>query len=165
MKTLKYFLIPVFLCSCFIELSSQSVIRQSISCFGKSNKIEGGLISETVGQVYFTNTFKDKDTWLNPGFQQRMTSFLRKEDLRDELQLQLYPNPVVRELNIVSNEEIKNARIEIIDITGKVIFLSEQDLLSHAVLDMEHYTDGVYHIRIWDKTMRKSYHSRIFIIK
>lgn len=165
MKAQKPLLILVFLIFLFPELYSQSLLRQNINCFGSSNQIDGGIVSETVGQAYFTNGFTDADIYLNPGFQQRMTAFIREGEIWVDMQIQLYPNPVSEELHLVSSEAIEDARIEILDINGKVIFQSEQDICLDMIIHLGHFADGLYNLRITDEEMRKFYNSRIIIIK
>jgi len=161
---LKPALVLLFL-SFLTELSSQSVSRQSINCLGQSTHIDGGIVSETVGQPYSTQVFRDLNIFLNPGFQQKMIAFIREGEIRDNLQIQLYPNPVSEELHLVTSSAFPGAKIEIIDINGNVVFLSEQDILPDNIIHLGHLTSGIYTIRVWEEKTGKSYNARIIVIK
>ena len=165
MKTAKYLLLIIFTGLFSADLYSQSIIRQSINSFGKSNQTEGGLICETVGQAYFTMVSMESDILLHPGFQQKMTSFLKGGEAWGDLQINLFPNPVSEELYLNTNEAIENAKIEIFDIQGKVVLLVEHDKLSEMIFHLGEFSDGLYTIKITDIKRRKSFNSRIIILK
>lgn len=165
MKALKPFVLLLLVCLPLAQLSSQTILRQSISCLGSSSQIHGGIISETVGQAYFTRAHFDSEIQLTPGFQQRLFAFIPETSSPDGMQVLLYPNPVSEELHLLPEDAIEDARIEIIDINGKVICQLEKDLSTEISIDLGHLAGGIYQIRIMDLQQKKVFNSRIIINK
>lgn len=54
--------------------------------------------------------------------------------------IHVFPNPTHREINILSEGELKHYSISVIDIVGNVIFSGE----NHTSIDLSHYPAGIY---------------------
>lgn len=62
-------------------------------------------------------------------------------------QFVLFPNPTSSDLNILSENE-KIQRIEILDLTGKIIFVSDQNDQQTAFVSLSGFPSGMYLVRI-----------------
>jgi hypothetical protein len=70
--------------------------------------------------------------------------------------LELYPNPVQNELNVVANGNISSdAKIEILDILGNVV-LTQQSISGLDKLNVERLSSGVYVLRLIDQHSMRS---------
>lgn len=61
--------------------------------------------------------------------------------------ISLYPNPVVNELFVETNQ-IDNTTFDIIDLTGKVVWTMSQPNTTTQVIDVEGFKNGVYFLRV-----------------
>ncbi len=67
---------------------------------------------------------------------------LQKEDLY------LFPNPAKETLNIVMDENLPNALVELIDLQGKILWQQTEYSKRHLTIGLDRLPDGVYLIRI-----------------
>lgn len=68
---------------------------------------------------------------------------------KENVQINLYPNPTSNFLHIASNEEGVNYDIKITDVLGKVVFDESQASISK--IDVSNFKNGVYLVAIFDK--------------
>jgi hypothetical protein len=80
------------------------------------------------------------------------TSGINETNAANKLSLSLYPNPVVNKLHIELNDNVKNARFEISDITGRIKYCSA--LKAKVDVNLSGFTSGVYLIKVFsDKSV------------
>ena len=72
-------------------------------------------------------------------------------------QLSIYPNPTNQWLTLSLEQELK--RIEIMDITGKVIFETQNINNKPITLNVNHLASGLYIIKATDN-LNKIYHQK-----
>ena len=66
-----------------------------------------------------------------------------------EQKIQLYPNPTSNFINVISDgNKLKNARIRIYDLTGKIIYLRENFYGNELKIEMEEWQSAVYFLEI-----------------
>ena len=77
---------------------------------------------------------------------------LRDPFIENQAEVKAYPNPVSDELTIRHNDILKNARIDILDISGKVIKrVSSITDTNTVALNVSELESGVYFIKIFNK--------------
>ena len=97
-----YFFAFVFILINF-ACSAQSLQRQSISPMGCSSTINQITFSQTVGQIYGTNTNNNNETIYRPGFQQPVFKIV---NIRSFIEAKLFPNPTTEAITIENENEI-----------------------------------------------------------
>ena len=145
---------------------TQSIIRQSINSFGGTSVIEGIHISETAGQAFQTQTTSNSNLVFHPGFQQQM--FLFKEELaldREEITIQIFPNPATSELWIRPSEELEKVLVTITDMNGRIIAEQAYENFNETYFDVSEWSDGLYAIQLMDRSRQWTRSSRILVIK
>jgi hypothetical protein len=61
---------------------------------------------------------------------------------------EVYPNPSNGIFNIVSNNNLENTNIEVIDITGKIVYTKNVNQLTTQTLDLTELSVGVYTLKV-----------------
>lgn len=144
---------------------AQSIKRQSIASNGSSALIDGVSVQQTIGQPYFTAGFYNDEFSIHPGFQQ--SNLLMNVELINstfDLRLNIYPNPAVYSVNIVSDIIINNASLQVTDISGKLILNEKIAKLKNYQINCETWQNGLYTITISDAKNNK-YSSKLIITK
>ena len=72
---------------------------------------------------------------------------LSTQPIEGATQLSLFPNPVTSELNIQSNDQIKN--IEVVDLTGKVVMSKQFSNTSDLQINTSNLNPAVYIVKIY----------------
>lgn len=128
----------------------QSVKRQSISSYGASGNVAGAFISQTGGQSYATTNLNQEKGMVLQGFQQYNNFALKIEGPlnRENLDMEIYPNPATQAFIISSKKAMENYTITIADSWGKIV-LSEyiNDIMRYQV-NCESYSNGIYFITV-----------------
>ena len=107
------------------QTKAQSLERQTISSSGSSLFSNGTLIRQTIGQPYSTATnYNNKISFL-PGFQQPI---FRTRVIRNDLSLKLFPNPATEYVIIESSYPLKEAIVNVVDNSGKLVFSDRTEL-------------------------------------
>jgi len=150
----------------FIAMQSeaQTIIRQSIGSFGTSTHTEGMLLSQTVGQPYFTSGFYSGEVNIRPGFQQPSNFSLELVNSTFNLTLNVYPNPAVHSITIVSPEVIKVGQLLVLDINGRLILKETINDLKSYKMNCEEWSNGFYTITLSD-SQKHRYTSNLIISK
>ena len=131
-----------------VVLKAQPTLQRStLGSIGGSNTMEGVLIRQTIGQPYGTNTINSTDFNYRPGFQQPLFRII---NIRQSIDVNIFPNPTTDEVNIVSSLLIQQARITLYDAAGKVIRLYEYEELKTCKIDCSSLPTGSYLLVISD---------------
>jgi len=93
-------------------------------------------------------------------FSNQNISFKTTNENEFEDGLKVYPNPVVDEINIISNDEI--IQVILFDRDGKIVFNSEPNKRTTTIFNTQSFTNGVYFLNI--KTYNKSFVNKIIIL-
>lgn len=64
----------------------------------------------------------------------------------EDLLVYLYPNPARSEVNIHSSEMIRS--ILLLDLTGRIVFAGDKPDRDHVIINLDHYSSGIYHLLI-----------------
>ncbi len=146
-----------FVCLPFLN-QAQTVRRQCISSYGAGVTSENVAIYQTGGQAYATSSSSANGFTILPGFQQPLA--FKVENVISEnlsrLNLKVFPNPAVYSLSIKSSEVIENARIQVMDVQGKVMMSNTVSQLQNYKIDCETWTNGTYFITVSDGNQNKS---------
>ena len=138
------------------ENYAQTVIRQCISSYGYASSSANVMINQTAGQCYSTASSSNGGNTVLQGFQQPVNFSIEdsSNELLNQLDLTIYPNPAIYNVNIISQEIIEKLYIDITDMTGKII-QSEQisDFQTHRI-NCESWSNGIYFISIRDNNLK-----------
>ncbi len=133
---------------------SQNFDQHIFSVQGDFSESETMTLSWTIGEN-FTETAYIPNQVITQGFQQ---SFLkvRKIDIpeTESLNVEIFPNPTSGILQMNVRDEKNPVRIEIVDVSGKLIFQNDNYELKNAI-DLSNYSAGIYFIRITDFSKTK----------
>jgi hypothetical protein len=143
----RYFKIGVIIAFCpGMPLLSQALQRSVISCVGSTLGKNGVYYSHTVGQPSNTATFYSRLV-LRQGFQQpHALKLFASKDMPD-IQLDVFPNPFVSQLNIKLSSWRSGMELWLMDNEGKCI--AQQKVLgSYTLLHLQHLPYGTYFIVI-----------------
>ncbi|MGK7389676.1 MAG: T9SS type A sorting domain-containing protein [Candidatus Cyclobacteriaceae bacterium M2_1C_046] len=146
------------------QINAQSIERQSISSYGSSSKVGTVTIQQTVGQPYSTVSYSDQQVTISPGFQQSKFLFTVIQDDRmgKNLQLEIYPNPVVSNLSLLIPEELNGATVQITDVAGKVYLNENISGVGEYNISCHNWPKGLYLISLTDSE-KNSYTSKFII--
>jgi len=120
---------------------------------------KAGYISFPSELIKLSHENKVKDDLLLEFSNQNIT-FKSTNENEFEDDLKVYPNPVVDEINIISNEEI--IQVILFDRDGKIVFNSEPNKRTTTIFNTQSFTNGVYFLNI--KTYNKSFVNKIIIL-
>lgn len=158
----KHILFLLFSFSLF-QVSAQSIKRQSINTLGQSGKINNITFHQSAGQTYNTTGSYDGKTGIRPGFQQPESFFL-ESITKNEIDLNIYPNPAAYTLNISNNEIINDVQLRIIDLNGKeVLNTTFSEFKTHSI-NCSQWANGAYTILL-NNNGDNLYNSKLIISK
>ena len=137
------------------ENYAQTVIRQCISSYGYATTANVG-VNQTAGQCYSTTSKPDDSNTILQGFQQPVTFSIEDDNslLINQLDLAIYPNPAIYNVNIKSQNKIEQLYIEVTNLAGKLI-QSEKiyDFQFHSI-NCESWPNGIYLISLRDNNLK-----------
>jgi hypothetical protein len=93
--------------------------------------------------AYFIKT--DNNGCVQPGCMQAVSV---QEHLQANLNLKIYPNPVIDQLNIESNFEHSQLQLQISDMQGRTVHSEQQASNTNIQLQLSHLPAGMYLLRI-----------------
>ena len=100
------------------SLVGQSIIRSSISSFGKSTSSDNIILHQTVGQSSNVNVAKSDDIFLRQGFQQPPFFSITERNIA-LVSAELYPNPNNGNFTLlVETQKNNNYNFQINDMVG-----------------------------------------------
>lgn len=151
------------LLSLAVDSFSQTLKRQSISCYGTSQTGDNNIYSQTAGQAYSTQS--TDNICVTQGFQQPVSFKIEKvvDDPLNELVIEIFPNPAKYKLTLRSREEISNITVSVINLNGNTVYYQElTDVVQHE-FDCSAWASGVYFIKVSDGTKQST--SKLIISK
>ena len=148
------------------ESKAQSVQRQVVASAGSEMNDNGVLVQQTIGQAYSTTAFYSSKLACRPGFQQAPVSISLKvlENTFQTLKLMVYPNPAANNVTIKSTENIDEAMLKVVDVTGKVILAKKINEMDSHNINCDKWANGLYFITLSDN-QNKIYSSELIINK
>ena len=126
----------------------QSIKRQSIACIGSSNLVGHVLVQQTAGQPYATGGYYAENVVVLPGFQQSNQLTVEINQTLAKVEMQVWPNPAVSSVSIVTMESISNATIKITDINGRNVSQEHFENLNSHVVDCQQWPEGIYIMQV-----------------
>lgn len=147
-----------------IQINAQSIERQSISSYGSSTTLDGITIQQSIGQPYSTVSYTDGQITVNPGFQQSTTlySILQDDLLGQNLQLTVYPNPVVNSLSIEIPADLNATSVVVTDLSGRILSNEQVTESGQHSINCAEWPTGLYLIKLVDNI--QNVYSAKFII-
>ncbi|MGQ1783827.1 MULTISPECIES: T9SS type A sorting domain-containing protein [unclassified Saccharicrinis] len=134
---------------CFI-LSVQCLFAQEVlNASGSSNEHSGYVISWSIGELV-AETYTGSKSFLTQGFLQTRldipTSYFQ---VKDEYDLEIYPNPVINNSVSLSIKgiELSNLSYQLFDISGRILKTNKIES-NPASIDMTNLVPGIYLLRI-----------------
>lgn len=137
---------------CSSSLFGQRIARSSIGCMGSSYKGNVNLVSSSLTS---SPILLSKSTSNGRAIQSRPFVQLGQATNIKPIEIMLYPNPSSGVVYIKTTETITS--VQVVDVSGRVCFNSDQTKLS-----LGHLANGVYTIEI--KLPNNSYYSQKFIL-
>ena len=124
---------------------SQIITPQVISSGGNYSLLSNFSNSFTLGEMTAIETFSGNNFWLTQGFQQTFSDATTGIGKAVNLKLNIFPNPSNGFFYINCNAT--NIKIEIFDITGNMIYVSQKfnsNPDSTWPIDLKNLSDGIY---------------------
>lgn len=145
----RYLAVPtmllVLIAFCALDISAQSLQRQSIGSIGFGKTLGGFYIQESIGQSYFTSSSSTPDHYYNPGFLRPFTSVGMQEV---KINVTAYPNPTSDLVNLSIDKDIPGLKLEVFDVHGRMIHTSViQDVRSYTLSTLD-WGQGIYFFHI-----------------
>jgi len=139
-----------FLCGILLSMNlfAQSVSPEVVGTAGSVFINTNGSISFTVGEA-IVETVTDGNYTLTQGFQQAnyyLTTI--EEKAGANLNIQLFPNPLVKGFNVIHNGE--KLLLNIYHINGQLL-ISNTLSTSSTFIDMSAYAAGTYVVQLYNK--------------
>lgn len=135
----------------FPYLSLGQQLQQVVSSGGSSGTNANVMLDWTIGEPVI-ETLTNTSAILTQGFHQSKLIVTKVEPvLKPEVNLTVYPNPVLWDLKIeFTSFEIKNWEYQLSDATGKL--LKKKKLENQLeYIDMIIYPSGVYFLKVFEK--------------
>lgn len=146
---------------CFnITLNAQSISPFCISSMGNNvtkNKIS---YSHTMGQLISSSAYNKGI--LTQGYEQPINQSTEKiifnQEIKQTIESQIYPNPVIDIVNISIDVDNADERIylEVFNIYGQLIFTEQKnpksDAAIHFTLNFNHLKAGIYYLKAYTAT-------------
>ncbi len=135
------------------DSNSQSIVRQSINCYGSSHTLIGEIsLSQTVGQPYNTTLHNDGTT--SPGFQQSGSFKIERVGPIpfEELNIKVYPNPAKHGVIIQCTDVLEGGLVQVSNVQGEIIL--EEQLNGSMVhkISCGSWSPGIYSIKVQDNS-------------
>jgi hypothetical protein len=139
-----------------VAFSQATVQNQVLSSSGNSFTVANTTIDFTLGET-ITNSFSiGSSNFITQGFQQPIRkkiiidvdNNLSSNDELDGFHISAYPNPFHSKL-IIEITEYKELFLEVIDLTGRVIYNSQLSELVNSV-DLSSFNSGNYYLNVYN---------------
>jgi Secretion system C-terminal sorting domain len=113
--------IPLLTCLSFIGLKAQVLHHQSVSSQGSKKLTQSGfVVSQSIGQISPSGTFKNSDIVVQQGFQQYAVTKYTISSA--DIVTRVYPNPFVNSVSFEFSQAIDSeVQISLFDLSGKLI--------------------------------------------
>lgn len=129
------------------KADAQSLKRECVASSGSSVVNNGTSIHQTLGQPYNTTSYYSNNIRFNPGFQQPA---LRVENIKSTINAKIFPNPTSNQITLETTTLLENATIQIIDMSGKLLFNEKLRELKSFAIDCSNWSNGIYMITLSD---------------
>jgi len=136
------------------QLTAQVAIhkRSTLSMGSSVQNQTGQWLSalQSVGQSSVIGSFQSNDFILAQGFiQPGLDNVKMKLAKANELQADIYPNPVTTILSVEFAEELASSmEVEVCNVLGKVIYQNDYALSQKIAIDVSALSNGIYFIQI-----------------
>ncbi len=131
-----------------VGLSAQA--QNSINATGGTTSGDGGSVTYSVGQVFYT-TYSSDNGAVSEGVQKPYEIYgviAIKETEGIDLNVSTYPNPTTDILQLkIDNNELENVAYQLFDVSGNLLKMSDING-SIKQIDMSSYQSGIYFIKI-----------------
>jgi hypothetical protein len=137
-------------------LFSQSLSPTVVASSGDYFSAGSTTLSWTLGEIA-TDTYIGSSNQLTQGFHQPDSKFALIDDIVPDFHISLYPNPTSGLVTIEADNYTGTLRIEILDLTGKIIYStgSLENTNSVYQVDVSGYSRGIYFMQIFDGENQK----------
>ncbi len=143
MKEFSYILILV---ASSLFSYSQSISRHVIASEGDWYSNSNGSLSWTLGEIS-VETYSNMPNILTQGFQQPDSlMFTSINELDKHFVFSISPNPT-KDFVFVKTNSLENFKIEILDVSGKIIF-AKKNCIGNEKVDLTQFSAGVYLLAI-----------------
>lgn len=154
-----YFLLALSLFSFLTP--AQTLTRQVVASSGAGVQYNGVLIQQTVGQPYNTTPNYENGARYTPGFQQPV---FKAELIKTSINVVAFPNPATFRFNIEVDKTLKDVRIQVMDISGKLVFSDTQNELKTYSVNCSEWANGAYILNLTDAD-NNFYSSKILVTR
>ncbi|MDI5899391.1 T9SS type A sorting domain-containing protein [Flavobacterium yafengii] len=123
----------LFLCFFLVQsyaqnTSSNLLVRSTVGVSGSSRNVKiqnrNYIVQQSIGQSSVIGTFAIGDLSVRQGFiQPNVFAKIKDEKILMNLDVVIYPNPFLKSISLLFNEEVKDkVAVEIYDMLGRLIF-------------------------------------------
>jgi hypothetical protein len=151
MQALKFGFIFLLILILFDSSSAQVAVRKrSTFSMGGAIQNQTGNVQQSIGQSSVIGSFQSGNNYLAQGFIQPGLGYAKiKQVNENQLQGDIYPNPVSDRLYVDFSEEIKSQIVvEVCNVLGKVILTIQFKAIQKIEIDLTMLSNGIYFIKI-----------------
>lgn len=153
-----------------MQTSAQSVKRECIASSSGLIVSKGISVQQTIGQAYSAVSNYSEGIIYRPGYQQPVTnkSSVKAKPATPNTfsqEIDVYPNPSSVSFNVEFQEACKSVKIDIRDITGKLIWEEYLFDVKKCEVPCADWTAGMYLITLYNYDNQQQYNSKILITK
>ena len=143
---MKRFLLLLIICFLSFTALAQYTTPEIITTGGDSYMQSFGKIEVTIGEAII-ETYQGNGIYLTQGFQQGnlIVSAIEENSNDAALRIQVFPNPTINELNIISDND-GQILIQLFDSNGKLLFAD--NISKSTVMNFSDYAAGCYLLRL-----------------
>jgi hypothetical protein len=138
-----------FVCFCmsiwgFAQTTSPEVVGSAGDHFSNTN----AQISWTLGEIR-TETLVNGSTQLTQGFHQVTLAVTAIDDLKEDLKVRVFPNPVTDLLNVEYLDATQRMGLKLFDVSGKQL-QGQASFFQTTTIDFSTYAKGTYYLQLTD---------------
>lgn len=136
----------IFGFSAWGQMLTPTVVASSGEFFTSSS----ASLSWTLGESA-VDTYIGVNNQLTQGFQQPDIRFSSVDEVVNEPEFSIYPNPSSGVFDLRINDLSEPISISVIDISGKEIWSKNQTSESNVQIDISNFARGIYFVKIYDE--------------
>lgn len=147
---------PTFSASCYLLLSILSIsvsAQEVIATQGSSSSNSDCILDYTIGEVVIAFG-QNSDNHVTQGFHQPKLSVTIIEEFTNDLNINIFPNPVSEFINIHIDNYSQGCTIHLYDLLGKEL-LHQSILGNRLSIPFHGYSTGSYLMVIYSKDKKK----------
>ncbi|MBC3846777.1 T9SS type A sorting domain-containing protein [Winogradskyella echinorum] len=135
------------------ENSGYRIISSNLGSSGSSKNVVTSKgtykVSQSIGQSSVIGTYANNGYYLRQGYQQPLTNVKVTNNLDNDLNLKVYPNPFVNVVVIsFSDTMFMDIAIMLFDVNGKIIHNQEFLPLQKVELNLNDLSSGLYFLKV-----------------